>query len=149
MCASLIHHIYLYTASYPYRGEMCTALTTIADCQDSSQSLLSTLSTSLLSAYSPFEVYSAPNKANCSQTLSKVTAMARRGYIKGSMGTSLLMVDLVSLYMASAPSLSSKGRRILVATEGSEVTSAVSGLKIFCCLSPSTNRALPHTSHVS
>lgn len=75
--------------------------------------------------------------------------MARRGYIKGSMGTSLLMVDLVSLYMASAPSLSSKGRRILVATEGSEVTSAVSGLKIFCCLSPSTNRALPHTSHVS
>lgn len=80
------------------RTALCQALVTSASTQDRSPALLQTLTSSLLSSFSPYEVTTAGGKQICAVALLKVAALARAGLIDRSYRTSQLLSDLISAY---------------------------------------------------
>lgn len=77
---------------------MCQALVTAAAVQDDSSSLLGTLSSSLLSAFSAEEVSLASGKNLCSAALLEVSALAKKGYLNGVESASQILADLISSF---------------------------------------------------
>ena len=108
------------------RSALCQALVTATSIQDRSPSLLTTLTTSLLQSFSPWEVISDSAKTICSTALSKAVSLSRRGYLKGSKVTAQLLVDLISAFSSNSSSIS--GRRLGQLIGSYPVTTAVSGL---------------------
>ena len=108
------------------RSALCQALVTATSIQDRSPSLLTTLTTSLLQSFSPWEVISDSAKTICSTALSKAVSLSRRGYLKGSKVTAQLLVDLISAFSSNSSSIS--GRRLGQFENSYPVTTAVSGL---------------------
>jgi hypothetical protein len=80
------------------RTALCQALVTTAGTQDRSPALLQTLTSSLLSSFSPYEVNSVSGKQICATALLKVAALARGGNLDKSIRTSQLLSDLISAY---------------------------------------------------
>ena len=122
------HLIILVTTSLPSssRSALCQALVTATSIQDRTPSLLTTLTSSLLQSFSPWEVISDSAKTICSTALSKAVSLSRRGYLKGSKVTAQLLVDLISAF--SSNSSSKSGRRLGQLIGSYPVTTAVSGL---------------------
>ena len=108
------------------RSALCQALATAASIQDRTPSLLTTLTSSLLQSFSPWEVISDSAKTICATALSKVASLSRRGYLKGSKVTAQLLVDLISAFSSNSSSIS--GRRLGQLIGSYPVTTAVSGL---------------------
>ena len=108
------------------RSALCQALVTATSIQDRSPSLLTTLTTSLLQSFSPWEVISDSAKTICSTALSKAVSLSRRGNLKGSKVTAQLLVDLISAFSSNSSSIS--GRRLGQFENSYPVTTAVSGL---------------------
>ena len=79
---------------------------TAAALQDSSYSLLSTLSASLLSSFSPYEVVSASAQDVCSKALLVLSTLSGEGFIQGSRSLSQSIASVISSYTVTAPATS-------------------------------------------
>jgi hypothetical protein len=104
----------------PCRSTLCQAIVTAAALQDKSQALLSTLASSLLSSFSPYEVVSASAQQECSKALSVLASLSEKGYIEGSRTLSQSIASVISSYTATAPGTNSNSSSLY------PVTSAVS-----------------------
>jgi hypothetical protein len=117
---------------------MCVALVSISEIQDRSQTLLATLGASLLSFFDPHEIVSEATMSACSSALLKITALARKGYLKGSPATSEMLADMVSAFSVRSTAIATSRR--LSATTTYPVVTAVSqmlgypSLLAFCCI---------------
>lgn len=103
---------------------MCVALVSISEIQDRSQALLSTLGASLLSSFDPHEIVSEATMSACSSALLRVTALARKGFLKGSPSTTKLLADIVSAFSIRSTAVSTSRR--LSTTTTYPVVTAVS-----------------------
>ena len=99
---------------------------TAAALQDKSQALLSTLASSLLSSFSPYEVVSPSAQQVCSNALIVLASLSGEGYIKGSHPLSQSIATVISSYTVTAPGTSSNSSSLY------PVTSAVSNNDITC-----------------
>ena len=97
--------------------------------QDRSPSLLNTLSISLLSSFSPFEVVSDAAKTHCSAALLLIAGLARDGHVGGSAETSQSIAELVSSYAVLGPS--SKNGSVVGRQFVKSVAQAVRGICSF------------------
>jgi hypothetical protein len=78
---------------------MCKALVTVVNSQDKSRALLDTLTISLSTVYSPYEVVSVNASRVCSIALAKSASLATQGHLQGLRAGSLQLADLISLYV--------------------------------------------------
>ena len=95
---------------------MCEALISISEIQDRSQSLLSGLGASLLTSFDSHEIVSQATMTACSSALLQITALARKGYLKGSPGTSKLIAEIVSAFSIKSAAFSTSRRLSTTAT---------------------------------
>jgi sensor histidine kinase YesM len=108
---------------------MCVALVSISEIQDSSQALLATLGASLLSSFDPHEIVSDATMSACSSALLKITALARKGYLKGSPSTSKMLADVVSTFSVRSTAVATS-RRLSTTTTYPVVTAVSHTLSI-------------------
>jgi hypothetical protein len=104
MCGAGICLSFTFIISYCYlslclrRMALCEALITAEGVQDRSSSLLSTLTTALLSSFTPSEAISSATKRSCSKALLLISSISREGYIEGLSEVSQSVSDLISLF---------------------------------------------------
>jgi hypothetical protein len=71
-------------------------LVTATKLKDKSSSLLETLTSSLTTAFSPYEVVTASARRSCARALLQVSTLARQGYLLGEFNVSQKVADCVS-----------------------------------------------------
>jgi hypothetical protein len=104
MCGASICLSFTFIISYCYlslclrRMALCEGLITAEGVQDRSSSLLSTLTTALLSSFTPSEAISSATKRSCSKALLLISSISREGYIEGLSEVSQSVSDLISLF---------------------------------------------------
>jgi hypothetical protein len=106
------------------RAQMCDAFLTAAKLQDNSSNLLDTMVTSLLAAYSPYEVMAGgDSQARCSALLSYLSSVGRQGYIANALSTTVqFLTNTVSSFVTGA---AVQQRRRLTAENDTSVADAV------------------------
>ena len=90
------------------RSAMCQAVVNISSIQDESTGLLESLTSSLSLAFVSSEVVSDNGKASCSTALSKISYLAAKGHLQGSVTTAQIISDLISSFVVPISHASNK-----------------------------------------
>lgn len=110
-----------------HRVTLCNALVTAAGLQDSSSALLATLTSSLLSSYSPTEVISVDGTNTCYLALSKIISLSKSGHVSGSLSTAQSFASIISAFSVSNTTIGSKSNLSTIKYVH-PITTAVDGL---------------------
>jgi hypothetical protein len=92
--------IYLFLILFSklfFRSSLCNALVKCSNIVDESETLLTTLISSLLSTFSTYEVTSSTSEQNCSLALQRISSLTEKGLLT-RYSSQVLLADLVSSY---------------------------------------------------
>ena len=109
------------------RGDMCNAISNIADVSTPSAQLLDTMVSSLMSAYDPNEVLEDA-KRSCTAVLSLCTQLTEQGYLLGASTSTIgiLSQTLSRFFVSRNTTASVSGRRLLQSNSSEGVDESVS-----------------------